>query len=161
MIRTLCLFINYGDKGPKGPSMSQSRFVCMLAVYLWNQLNVFLQFLNILQTHYPERLGRALIINVPWALNMFYKLISPFIDPLTRSKMRFNPSPVKDGLVAQDQLVQEWGGSREFVYDHDTYWEELIRLTDERKETWMAKWKELGGTVGIKEWDYKSGDLAA
>lgn len=47
--------------------------------------------LNIIQSHYPERLGLALILNVPWLLNAFYKLITPFIDPVTRTKMRFNP----------------------------------------------------------------------
>lgn len=47
--------------------------------------------LNILQNHYPERLGLALILNVPWLVDMFFKLIKPFIDPVTRDKMWFNP----------------------------------------------------------------------
>ncbi|KAI9788427.1 MAG: hypothetical protein M1833_003008, partial [Piccolia ochrophora] len=48
------------------------------------------QVLNILQTHYPERLGRALVINLPWFINGFFKLITPFIDPMTREKLKFN-----------------------------------------------------------------------
>jgi len=47
--------------------------------------------LNILQDHYPERLGLSLIANVPWLVDIFFKLIRPFIDPVTRAKMRFNP----------------------------------------------------------------------
>lgn len=43
---TLALLINYKDTGGSGPSLSQGR-----------------QCLNILQMHYPERLGRALVIN--------------------------------------------------------------------------------------------------
>lgn len=50
-----------------------------------------LQVLSILQNHYPERLGLSLILHVPWLLDMFFKLIKPFIDPVTREKMKFNP----------------------------------------------------------------------
>src|SRR5579871_4446538 len=60
-----------------------------------------IQVLHILQTHYPERLGKALVINcvasafitltvVPSFVKIFFKLISPFIDPNTREKLKFN-----------------------------------------------------------------------
>ncbi|KAI0798639.1 hypothetical protein BC629DRAFT_1592193 [Irpex lacteus] len=62
--------INYGDKSPKSPSLSHSR-----------------NFLNLLQSHNPERLGRALIPNVPLFLTAFYKLITPFIDLSSASSL--------------------------------------------------------------------------
>lgn len=132
--------------------------------------------LNIIQSHYPERLGLALILNVPWILNAFFKLISPFIDPVTRAKMRFNPEvgtvtvvdvghlyfyvqqPIKDGIFTADQLMTEWwGGDRDFKYEHDKYWPALVEMCDSRRQAQMDKWRELGGTVGLKEWDIKGG----
>lgn len=44
--------------------------------------------LNILQNHYPERLGLALIINVPMLVNLFFKAIMPFVDPSEDRKLQ-------------------------------------------------------------------------
>jgi hypothetical protein len=136
--RSLALLIDYADKG-KNPSMGQAR-----------------KFLHIIQSHYPERLGRALILNVPFLLKAFYSLVTPFVDPVTRTKMRFNPQPVVDGLFAPDQITKEWpGGEVDFVYEHEKYWTALTKLSAERKAAFMNAWRKLGGSVGIKEWDYK------
>lgn len=48
-----------------------------------------LQVLTILQQHYVETLGRAIVVNLPPLLNFFYKGISPFLDPVTRDKVSF------------------------------------------------------------------------
>lgn len=117
-----------------------------------------LQVLNILQTHYPERLGRALIINVPWVLNAFYKLITPLIDPVTRDKMRFNPDAVADGLFTADSLWKEFGGSIEFNYKHEAYWTHFVETSTAQRKKWQEKWRVLGGKPGIKEWDYKQAE---
>jgi hypothetical protein len=110
-----------------------------------------------LQEHYPERLGLSLILNVPFLLNAFYKLITPLIDPITRAKMKFNPHVVADGIFASDMAMSEWGGNCRFVYEHEKYWPALVEMCEERKKGWMETWKSLGGTVGLKEWDYKGG----
>ncbi|KAF9372449.1 hypothetical protein CPB97_001257 [Podila verticillata] len=47
------------------------------------------EIINVLGSHYPERLGKAYIIHAPWFFFPFYKLISPFIDPVTKSKINF------------------------------------------------------------------------
>jgi hypothetical protein len=103
-------------------------------------------------------LGASLILNVPFLLHAFYKMISPLIDPITRNKMKFNPKPVEDGLFAADELFKDsgWGGSREFVWDHEKYWGSLVRMCDEIRAGQMARWRELGARVGCDEWDYKS-----
>lgn len=148
--------IDYADKA-KNPSIGTARTV-----------------LNILQTHYPERLGLALIAHLPWLLHAFYKLITPFIDPLTRLKMVFNPVITKNGLfrTAVDaeawsdnsgsrvfelgQLVQEgWNGSQPFVYSHAVYWEALVKLCEERRSRMVAAWHRMEGKVGTKEWEVK------
>lgn len=137
--RTLALLINYGDKS-KNPSFSTARAV-----------------LNILQDHYPERLGAALIINVPFLLNAFYKLINPFIDPVSREKMKFNPQLVKDNIFTADMVMAEWGGDRSFEYVHEKYWPSLVEMCEARRKAWMDGWRAAGGKIGAKEWDYKSG----
>ncbi|KAH7884361.1 CRAL TRIO domain-containing protein [Phlebopus sp. FC_14] len=163
-VETLALMIDYADKA-KNPSLSTAQKV-----------------LNILQTHYPERLGAALIAHLPWLLQAFYKLINPFIDPVTRMKMVFNPVRDDDGLWRSrdkgqtnekgtrkpgepdpkvfelDQLVQEgWEGSQNFVYAHTVYWPALVEVCETRRADMIRVWRELGGVVGIKEWDVKIG----
>ncbi len=117
--------------------------------------------MNILQTHYPERLGGALILNVPFILNAFFKIISPFIDPITRNKMKFNPKPVEDGLFTAAELFKDcgWGGSRNFVWDHEKYWKSFAQMCAEIKAKRMARWRELGARVGCDEWDFKSEEV--
>ena len=117
--------------------------------------------MNILQTHYPERLASALILNVPFIISAFFKLIGPFIDPITRKKMKFNPKPVEDGLFTADELLKDggWGGSRNFVWDHEKYWKPFVQMCAEIKAKQMARWRKLGARVGCDEWDYKSEDV--
>ncbi|KAL1413780.1 hypothetical protein Q8F55_001562 [Vanrija albida] len=79
--------------------------------------------LHVLQNHYVERLGRALLVNVPWFFSAFYTAVSPFIDPVSRDKIRFNPAVLE--LIAPEQLEKDYGGAVDFVYDHKVYWHEL------------------------------------
>lgn len=51
-------------------------------------ISIARRVLNILQQHYVETLGRACVVNLPFILNFFYKGISPFLDPVTRDKVR-------------------------------------------------------------------------
>ena len=119
-------------------------------------LNTFAQVLNILQDHYPERLGRAFVINVPFLLNAFYKMLNPFIDPVTREKLKFNPNCVKEGHFESNMLVKKnWGGGRTIEYVHEKYWPALLKLAGETREKHKERWRKLGGKIGVKEWDYK------
>ena len=118
--------------------------------------------LYILQEHYPERLGRALIIRIPFLVSAFLKMIMPFVDPVTRDKIRLNPSPVKEGLFAPEEIMTEaWGGKAEFEWKHEEYWPTLIEMCDAQRDRWTQAWKELGGKVGVKEWDYKTKEVGA
>ncbi|KAK2754502.1 hypothetical protein FQN54_006903 [Arachnomyces sp. PD_36] len=107
------------------------------------------QTLNILQYHYPERLGRALVINIPFVIWGFLKLITPFIDPLTREKLKFN-----EGLrqhVPPSQLMKETGGDVEFEYDHAEYWPALNKLADKRRAECRQRWVDGGKMIGEYE----------
>lgn len=114
------------------------------------------EVLNILQTHYPERLGKALIINVPFIVWGFFKLITPFIDPLTREKLKFNEDMTQ--YVPKEQLWKEFNGELDFDYDHSTYWPALMKLCEERRAARTKRWEDGGKHIGELE-DYLAGQL--
>lgn len=117
--------------------------------------------LNIIQSHYPERLGLAIIINIPFLVNAFFKLILPFVDPITRAKIKFNPNVIQEGLLTPENLMtQWWGGERDFEWDHEKYWPALMKMCFDRRKEQMERWKQLGGRVGVSEWEMKQSDAA-
>ncbi|TVY37158.1 CRAL-TRIO domain-containing protein, partial [Lachnellula subtilissima] len=139
---TLALLINFKSSKSRSntaPGIGQGREV-----------------LNILQTHYPERLGRALIINVPWVVWGFFKLITPFIDPLTKEKLKFNDN--MRNHVPPQQLWKEFQGDLDFEYDHDVYWPALIKLCAEKHSEQRARWVKAGKHYGESEVYMRGGD---
>lgn len=107
------------------------------------------EVLKILQGHYPERLGRALISELPWYITTFFKLISPFIDPVTKEKMRFNEALIDH--VPKEQLIVSFGGDVNFEYDHEIYWPTLNELCDHRKKQFRERWESAGKKLGESE----------
>jgi hypothetical protein len=134
-----CLLINFkGAASGKVPSVGQARAV-----------------LNILQNHNPERLGKALISDLPWYVNTFFKIISPFIDPVTKSKMNFNPN-MRD-FIPPERLWNHHDGDLDFEYDHSVYWPALQKLTEGRKERMRERWVRAGKMIGESEEYLKGG----
>lgn len=156
---TMAILVDFkNSNNSSNPSVSQGR-----------------QTLIILQGHYPERLGRALVTNgnlldngwphgrfmandgiVPWPVWGFFKLISPFIDPLTREKMKFNEDLRQH--VPPAQLWSIMGGDVDFEYDHSVYWPGLIKLAAERRTAYRERWVRGGKRVGEYESYLKGGD---
>ncbi|KGO45243.1 hypothetical protein PEX1_060310 [Penicillium expansum] len=116
------------------------------------------QTLSFLQNHYPERLGRALVLNVPFIIRGFFKLITPFIDPNTHQKLRFNEDLRQH--VPPSQLMKSVGGDVEFRYDHASYWPTLNQLADQRREAYRERWVQGGKQVGEFE-NYLKGENVA
>ncbi|ESZ96533.1 hypothetical protein SBOR_3035 [Sclerotinia borealis F-4128] len=114
------------------------------------------EVLSILQTHYPERLGRALIINIPWMVNGFFKLITPFVDPLTKAKLKFNDD--LNQHVPPQQLWAEFNGELVFEYDHATYWPALLKTCEERQKDVSERWVQAGKHIGESEIYLKGGN---
>ncbi|KAH3963100.1 hypothetical protein HBI25_180540 [Parastagonospora nodorum] len=112
-------------------------------------MSIAKQVLDILQSHYPERLGRALLTHLPWYISAFLKLISPFIDPVTKSKIKYN-EPLVDHVPAS-QLMVAAGGEVDFKYDHSIYWPALAEMAAERKQQRKDRWEKAGKPIGESE----------
>ncbi|KAG2732461.1 hypothetical protein G9P44_004878 [Scheffersomyces stipitis] len=111
------------------------------------------QVLHILQTHYPERLGRALLTNIPWLGWTFLKIIHPFIDPLTREKLVFD-QPFVD-YVPVGQLDKDFNGEVNFEYDHSKYWERMVEISQEKKKVYYDRFVLFGSKIGLSEVDLR------
>lgn len=116
-------------------------------------LSIGREVLSILQDHYPERLGKALLTNIPWLGWTFLKLIHPFIDPLTREKLVFQ-EPFPNYVPAQ-QLMTQFGGDVAFEYKHDIYWPDMCEVANSRRKDYMAHFRRLGSKVGLSEVDLR------
>jgi hypothetical protein len=91
---------------------------------------------------------------VPTFVWLFFKLITPFIDPNTREKLKFNENLRE--YVPSEQLVELFGGDCNFEYEHETFWPEYLKLASERREKYFARWKAAGGDIGQSEWDLRA-----
>lgn len=71
---------------------------------------------DVLQGHYPERLGVAILYNAPRVFESFWKMASPILEPKTRNKVKFvypdNPETDKimEDLFNMDELECAFGG---------------------------------------------------
>ncbi|KHN95634.1 CRAL/TRIO domain-containing protein [Metarhizium album ARSEF 1941] len=109
------------------------------------------EVLHILQSHYPERLGKALIINVPWYVRGFFKIIQPFMHPVTREKLKFNED-MRRFVPAAQLWSADWDGELDFEYDHAVYWPALNDLCRRRRDERLARWRAAGSQVGESEY---------
>ena len=83
-------------------------------------------------------------ILVPWYIKTFLKLVNPFIDPVTKSKIKSN-EPLPDHVPAS-QLMKVSDGEVDFKYDHSVYWPALDKITTERRRQRKERW-EKGGKI--------------
>lgn len=92
---------------------------------------------------------------VPWLVWGFFKIITPFIDPVTREKLKFNED-MKQYVPAEQLWSGDWGGDLDFEYDHATYWPALNETCRVKREQKEARWVAAGKAVGELE-DYLVG----
>jgi hypothetical protein len=82
-------------------------------------------------------------------------MITPFIDPVTVQKLKFNEDLRKH--VPPEQLLEASGGDVQFEYDHSVYWPALNKLADQRRESMRERWVKAGQRVGESEFYLRGG----
>ncbi|KAJ4846362.1 hypothetical protein Tsubulata_038470 [Turnera subulata] len=82
---------------------------------------------NILQNHYPERLGLAFLYNPPRIFEAFWKIVKYFLDPKTFQKVKFVYPKNQDSVEVMrsyfddENLPIEFGGKATLKYDHEEF----------------------------------------
>ncbi|ODV62145.1 CRAL-TRIO domain-containing protein [Ascoidea rubescens DSM 1968] len=113
------------------------------------------EILSILQYHYPERLGLAAFYEIPILVNVLLKICYPFVDPYTKKKCHFGEEFGE--FIGSDQLITLYkGGSVDFEYNHEIYWEALIKNGQSKKRLQYRNFNRLGGKIGLTEFDLKA-----
>ena len=109
-----------------------------------------IQCLTLVQAHYPERMGRAVVGHAPAMFWLMWKAVTPFIDPVTKAKVAFctTDAGVRDETAAHmglDKLYETLGGCKP---DHDLDVVEgearLRKLEAERRAQLEATAREMG-----------------
>uniref|UniRef100_A0A453MIA9 CRAL-TRIO domain-containing protein n=2 Tax=Aegilops tauschii TaxID=37682 RepID=A0A453MIA9_AEGTS len=97
--------------------VGQEKFAAVIDMKGWGYANCdlrgYVAALEIMQGHYPERLGRVFLIHVPYMFMAAWKMVYPFIDDRTRKKFVFvankDLKSTLQGAIDESQLPEEYG----------------------------------------------------
>jgi len=85
-------------------------------------MQISLDCLHVLLDHYPERLGVAYALNPPKVFSVFWKVLKPFMNEVTLSKIKFVSGPKQYPQLLEHipkQILEKiYGGDKDFEYDH-------------------------------------------
>lgn len=109
--------------------------------------------LNIMQNHFPERLARCVLINIPWFAWAFLKMMYPFLDPATKEKAIFDEPFEK--YIELEQLESMYNGKLDFRYDHEVYWPDMVSVLNEKRSKQYERFVKFGCHIGLSEYDFK------
>lgn len=85
----------------------------------------------------------------------FFKIVTPFLDPITREKLKFNEK--LGNHVPPSQLMKSVGGEVDFQYDHPAYWPALNKLAEIKQKEYRERWIQGGKRIGEYEHYLKTG----
>lgn len=97
---------------------------------------------NILQNHYPERLGVAFLYSPPRIFEAFWKVVKYFLDPKTFQKVKFVYPKNKDSVELMrsyfdvDNLPTEFGGKATLQYDHEDFSRQMAQDDVKTAKVW-------------------------
>ncbi|RDX62459.1 Random slug protein 5, partial [Mucuna pruriens] len=86
---------------------------------------------HVLQEHYPERLGLAILYNAPKFFEPFFMMVKPLLEPKTYNKVKFgysddqNTKKIMVDLFDFDHLESAFGGNDDTGFDINRYAERM------------------------------------
>eukprot|EP00008_Paramoeba_atlantica_P011807 CAMPEP_0201487808 /NCGR_PEP_ID=MMETSP0151_2-20130828/15416_1 /ASSEMBLY_ACC=CAM_ASM_000257 /TAXON_ID=200890 /ORGANISM="Paramoeba atlantica, Strain 621/1 / CCAP 1560/9" /LENGTH=375 /DNA_ID=CAMNT_0047872959 /DNA_START=27 /DNA_END=1154 /DNA_ORIENTATION=+ len=102
------------------------------------------------QNYYPERLHRCYFFYAPMMFKMFWGVVKPFLDPITRSKFSFvcgSEDSIVKNLSAEFDLetVEDhfFGKKPAENWDEDTYVEQCRQIEKEMREYYDRREAEI------------------
>uniref|UniRef100_A0ACD5XG70 Uncharacterized protein n=2 Tax=Avena sativa TaxID=4498 RepID=A0ACD5XG70_AVESA len=101
----------------------QEKFLCIVDLKGWGYANcdvrAYIAAIEIMQNYYPERLGKALMVHVPYIFMKAWKMVQPFIDANTKDKFVFiddkNLEETLKRELDESQLPEMYGGKLTLV----------------------------------------------
>ncbi|PHT50758.1 hypothetical protein CQW23_10505 [Capsicum baccatum] len=100
---------------------------------------------HVLQDHYPERLGIAILYDAPKIFEPFWKIAKPFLDPKTASKVKFmysddpNSKKMMEELFDMSLVESAFGGNDEAEFDVNKYAERMREDDKKLSSFWKIK----------------------
>ncbi|TYG63663.1 hypothetical protein ES288_D06G048400v1 [Gossypium darwinii] len=107
-------------------------------------LKVTRETAHVLQEHYPERLGVAILYNPPKFFEPFWTVAKPFLEPKTQKKVKFvytddpNTKKIMEDLFEMEKLESAFGGNDDSGFDINKY-AERMREEDKRIPAFWTK----------------------
>ncbi|MCL7048359.1 hypothetical protein MKW94_000767 [Papaver nudicaule] len=108
-------------------------------------VNVTRETANVLQNHYPERLGVAILYNPPKFFEPFWMIVKPFLEPKTQKKVKFvysddlNTKKIMEDLFDMDDLESSFGGNKEICFNISEYSERMKEEEKKMPAFWAPK----------------------
>jgi len=100
-----------------GPTESATVVFDMRDFSMENMDYSFTKFLvDVTTTRYPETLGAGLVVDSPVIFWACWKIIKPWLDQRTVSKIHFIASNELPNWIEKDQLIKDFGGKSSFEY---------------------------------------------
>lgn len=85
------------------------------------------KLIGVFQNHFPETLKQAVVINTPWIFRAVWKIVSAFLDPVVKKKIKIVGSGGEKAvreIMNEDQIPGWLGG--EYKHNGDDYSSEVI-----------------------------------
>jgi len=97
------------------PGVEATTWILDFSEYSWthqrpDSKQVSKQSTELLQDHYPERLGLSLLVNTPWYLSWLWRLVSPFMSAATKAKISVVQVADLPQWIAPERLDERYGG---------------------------------------------------
>ncbi|CAL0317878.1 unnamed protein product [Lupinus luteus] len=100
---------------------------------------------HVLQDHYPERLGLAILYNPPKFFEPFFTMVKPLLEPKTFNKVKFaysddqNTKKIIEDLFDMDLLESAFGGNDDTGFDISKYAERMKEDDKKSSSYWTGE----------------------